>query len=138
MRSRKSPPPGKSLSQIKRWLVLNAILLTFVSLLSLSYPIEELSRRLGDLNFRLRGTQGTSHDVALVLIDDASLKRYGRWPWKRSLLARVVRATAAERPQAIGLDILFSEAEDASDDLQLAQTLKAARNVVLVSKINTS
>jgi len=132
------PRAEKNVSQIKRWLLLNMVLLAFVGLLSLSYPVEELSRRIGDLNFRLRGTQGTSPDVALVLIDDASLNRYGRWPWKRSMLARVVRSAAAERPKALGLDILLSEAEDQSDDRELAQALKAAGNVVLVSKISNS
>src|SRR6266571_3204118 len=132
------PRSGKNRSQTKRWLLLNVVLLAIVGLLSLSYPVEELSRRIGDLNFRLRGTQGTSPDVALVLIDDASLNRYGRWPWKRSMLARVVRAASAERPKALGLDILLSEAEDESDDEELAQALKAAGNVVLVSKIRNS
>src|SRR6266581_1225388 len=132
------PRSGKNRSQTKRWLLLNVVLLAIVGLLSLSYPVEELSRRIGDLNFRLRGTQGTSPDVALVLIDDASLNRYGRWPWKRSMLARVVRAASAERPKALGLDILLSEAEDESDDEELAQALKAAGNVVLVSKISNS
>jgi CHASE2 domain-containing sensor protein/nitrogen-specific signal transduction histidine kinase len=132
------PRTGKNRSQIRRWLFLNAVLLAFVGVLSLSYPMEELSRRISDLNFRLRGTQGTSRDVALVLIDDASLNRYGRWPWRRSMLARVVRAAAAERPKALGLDILLSETEDESDDREFADALKAAGNVILVSKISNS
>jgi len=48
-----------------------------VGLLSLSYPVEELSRRTGDMYFRLRGSQGTSPHVAMILIDDASLERHG-------------------------------------------------------------
>ena len=130
--------PAKNHTQAKRWLLLNAILLTVVGLLGMSYPVEELSRRIGDLNFRLRGTPTTSRDVALVLIDDASLNRYGRWPWKRSMLARVVRAAAAERPKALGLDILLLEKEDEEDDREFAASLKAAGNVVLVSKISNS
>jgi signal transduction histidine kinase/CHASE2 domain-containing sensor protein len=129
---------GKKDRRIRRWLLLNAVLLAVVALLSLTYPVEELSRRIGDLNFRWRGTQGASPDVALVLIDDASLNRYGRWPWKRSLLARVVRAAAAEQPRALGLDILLSEPDDDGDDRELAHALNAAGNVVLVSKINNS
>jgi signal transduction histidine kinase/CHASE2 domain-containing sensor protein len=129
---------ARNRAQIRRWLLLNAILLTFVGLMSLSYPVEELSRRTGDLNFRLRGARATSRDVALVLINDASLSRYGRWPWKRSMLARVVRAAAAERPKALGLDILLSETEDENEDRELAESLKVAGNAVLVSKISNS
>ncbi len=75
---------------------------------------------------------------ALVLIDDLSLSRYGRWPWPRSLLARLVRATAAQRPEAIGLDILLSEAEDAQADIDLAKAFREAGNVVLAAKVSGS
>ena len=129
---------ARNRAQIRRWLLLNAILLTFVGLMSLSYPVEEMSRRMEDLNFRLRGVRATSRDVALVLINDASLSRYGRWPWKRSMLARVVRAAAAERPKALGLDILLSETEDENEDREFAESLKVAGNAVLVSKISNS
>jgi len=124
--------------QLKRWLLLNAILLSVVGLLSLTYPVEELSRRAGDMFFRLRSNQGRSPEVALILIDDASLERYGRWPWKRSLLARLLRAASAEQPTAIGLDILLSEPEDATEDAELATALKEAGNAVLVAKISDS
>jgi signal transduction histidine kinase/CHASE2 domain-containing sensor protein len=129
---------GQNRSRTERWLLLNLLLLTLVGLLSLSYPVEELSRRLGDIYFRLRGNQAISPHVALVLIDDASLSRYGRWPWRRSLLAQVVRAASARRPKALGLDVLLSESEDAKDDRELAQALMAAGNVILVSKISSS
>src|SRR5882762_8815535 len=134
-------PTGRSNQKhllTKRWLLLNVLLLTVVGLLSLSYPVEELSRRAGDMYFRLRGNQGTSPHVALILIDDASLERYGRWPWKRSLLARVVRAASAEHPKALGLDILLSETEDETNDGELAKALKDSGNAVLVSKISNS
>jgi signal transduction histidine kinase/CHASE2 domain-containing sensor protein len=124
--------------QTKRWLLLNVLLLVLVGLLSLSYPVEELSRRTGDTYFRLRGSQGTSPHVSLIVIDDASLERYGRWPWKRSLLAQVVRAASAEHPKALGLDILLSETEDETNDRELAKALKDAGNAVLVAKISNS
>src|SRR5260221_3296518 len=88
--------------------------------------------------FRLRGSQGTSPHVVLILIDDASLERYGRWPWKRSLLAEVVRAASAEHPKVLGLDILLSETEDEANDRELAKALKDAGNTVLVAKISNS
>src|SRR5450631_428496 len=128
----------RSGNRVKSWLVLNLLLLSMVAILSTTYPVEELSRRLGDIYFRLRRPQPTSDSVALVLIDDLSLSRYGRWPWPRSLLARLVRATAAQRPGAIGLDILLSEAEDARDDDDLGKALQEAGNVVLAAKLSGS
>ncbi len=128
----------RSRNRVKSWLVLNLLLLSLVAALSMTYPVEELSRRLGDIYFRLRRPQPTSSSVALVLIDDLSLSRYGRWPWPRSLLARLVRATAAQHPGAIGLDILLSEAEDARDDNDLRKALREAGNVVLAAKLGGS
>src|SRR5436305_1313369 len=109
----KSEIDERSRNRIRSWLVLNLLLLGLVAALSVTYPVEELSRRLGDVVYRLRTPLPTSNSVALVLIDDLSLSRYGRWPWHRSLLARLVRATAAQRPGVIALDILLSEAGDA-------------------------
>jgi CHASE2 domain-containing sensor protein len=103
--------------------------------LSLTYPVEELSRRLGDFYFRLRGPQPTSEQVALLVIDDASISRYGRWPWSRMLLARLVRAASAHGPRALGLDIIFSEPQDELADRDLAEALGSASNVVLATKI---
>jgi CHASE2 domain-containing sensor protein len=134
-------PTGRSNQkhlQTKRWLLLNVLLLSVVGVLSLSYPVDELSRRTGDMYFRIRGSQGTSRHVAMILIDDASLERYGRWPWKRSLLAQVVTAASAEHPKALGLDILLSETEDDTNDRELATALKDAGNTILVAKISNS
>jgi len=138
MINRHNTPSVRSRSQTRRWLYLNVWLLVLVGLLAMSYPVEELSRRIGDLYFRVRGTQATSPYVALVLIDDASLERYGRWPWKRSLLAQVVTAVSAAKPKVVGLDILLSEAEDQSDDQELARAIKVAGNAVLIAKISNS
>jgi len=108
--------PAITRSPFRRWILLNLLLLSLVGLLSFTYPVDELSRRAGDLYFRLRGPQPPSNQVVLVLIDDASLSRYGRWPWRRTLLAQLIRATSSRHPRAIGVDILLSEAEDENDD----------------------
>jgi signal transduction histidine kinase/CHASE2 domain-containing sensor protein len=76
--------------------------------------------------------------VGLVLIDDLSLSRYGRWPWPRHLLARLVRATSAQQPATIGLDILLSEPGDPEGDNDLAKALRDAGNVVLAAKLSSS
>ena len=62
-----------SRNRVKSWLLLNLLLLSLVAALSMTYPVEELNRRLGDIYFRLRRPLPTSGSVALVLIDDLSL-----------------------------------------------------------------
>ncbi len=124
---------------LRRWVGLNLVLLILVGLFSLTYPVEELSRRLQDEYFRLRGTQSTSSNVVLVLIDDASLSQYGRWPWPRPLLARLIRAASAQRPRVIGVDIILSEPSQAkNEDQELADVVRTAGNVVLATKISSA
>lgn len=135
----KTAAPTRAVSsRLRRWIALNVWLLGLTGLLSLTYPVEELSRRAGDLYFRLRAPEPPSSQVALVLIDDASLSRYGRWPWPRALLAQLVRAASARQPRALGVDILLTEPEDEKDDAGLAAAFRDAGNVVLAAKIGSA
>ena len=129
---------ARRLGLATHWLTLNLLLLALVATFSLSYPIEELSRRLGDAFFRLRSHQQTSPTVAMVVIDDASLERYGRWPWPRAQLARLIVAVSRQRPASIGLDILVSESGDAAGDNDLAQAIGDAGNVILAAKLSNA
>lgn len=121
-----------------RWLRLNALLLGLVLLMSLSFPVSILSQKLNDYYFHLRGQQPVSARVALVLIDDASLAQYGRWPWSRHLLAQLVHAVREKHPAAVGIDILLSERESEAGDSELARAIHSAPKVVLASKISGS
>src|SRR5260370_10906717 len=122
----------------RRWLRLNLLLLVLTGLISLSFPVISLSRKLEDFYFRLRSAQPTSMDVALVLIDDSALARYGRWPWPRKQLAQLVETVSQFHPKAIGVDIILSDPDDEANDSILAAALAEAHNVVLPSKISSS
>ncbi len=52
--------------------------------------------------------------VRIVAIDDASLARYGQWPWPRSLLAKLVEKLADYGAAAVGFDVLFAEPDRSS------------------------
>ncbi|HEX3861146.1 MAG TPA: CHASE2 domain-containing protein [Stellaceae bacterium] len=60
--------------------------------------------------------------VQVIAIDEDSLKREGQWPWPRAVLANLVRRIAAGKPAALGVDILFPEADGYSPP-RLARTL---------------
>jgi adenylate cyclase len=74
----------------------------------------------------------TRPEVMIVDIDRAALARFGRWPWPREQLARVVDAVAKARPAAIGIDILLAGPDRFSveGDAILAQALAAAPAVL--------
>jgi serine phosphatase RsbU (regulator of sigma subunit)/CHASE2 domain-containing sensor protein len=54
--------------------------------------------------------------VAIVTIDDKSLKQYGQWPWSRARVAQLVDKIAAGKPSVLGVDIIFAEPDRLSPD----------------------
>src|ERR1041385_8149800 len=121
-----------------RWIRLNAILLGLVFLVGLSFPVSTLSQKLNDFFFRVRRPLPVSSQVAMVLIDDATLEQQGRWPWPRAELGKLIRAVSAQNPKAIGVDVLLPEIEDEQNDSALAGAIQSAPNIVLAAKISTS
>src|SRR5262249_42625893 len=121
-----------------RWTRLSLVLVALVFVVSWSFPVSTLGQKLNDFFFRLRRPMPVSREVALVLIDDASLAQQGRWPWPRTRLAKLIRAVSQEQPRAIGVDVLLSEKEDEQNDAELTRAIQAAPNLVLAAKISTS
>ncbi len=57
-----------------------------------------------------------SAPTVIVAIDEASLNRFGQWPWPRNLVARLIDQLRTANPAAIGIDILFAEPDRLSAD----------------------
>ncbi|WP_024850159.1 CHASE2 domain-containing protein [Hydrogenovibrio kuenenii] len=73
-----------------------------------------LDNRLRDFLFLARGPIPTTGQVVIVDLDDASLKKYGQWPWSRDLFAKLLQKLANDGAGIVGLDIVFSEADRTS------------------------
>ena len=73
--------------------------------------VNRLEYQLYDWRFRLRGAQPPRGPVAIVAIDAKSVDELGRWPWRRSVMARLVDRLSDAGVSAIGFDIVFSEPE---------------------------
>lgn len=63
----------------------------------------------------VRASKKAHPDVAVILVDEASLKAMnpmvGRWPWPRSVFADLIEFISMGDPGAILFDILFTENE---------------------------
>lgn len=77
-------------------------------------------------------------DIVVVAIDNASLKETGRqWPWRRSAFAELVGRINSHQPKAIFLDFTFlGKSSDESADLELAEAIKNAGNIILAGYID--
>lgn len=129
---------SNSISLLRRLLLLGSALGILSCALWWTSPVRELDRRVADTWFSLESEAAPSPQVVLVLIDDHSLERFGRWPWSRVLLADLVDKISATNPKVIGLDVLLPEMESRAADAALAESLRRAGNIVLVDKISGS
>jgi signal transduction histidine kinase len=114
---------------------ISLLLLLVVALFSLIPVVRDSELRVTDTFFRLAPKPSQRSPVVLVLIDDASLREYGRWPWSRELLGKLVRKIADSGSGVIGLDVLLSEPQSAEADAALQSALESSGRGVLVGKI---
>jgi CHASE2 domain-containing sensor protein len=96
--------------------------------------IRDWQMRIADSFFRLAPSAQGQPKAVVVAIDDESLQRYGRWPWSRTLLARLTDTLAKEGASVVGLDILLSEPQSPVADKALQEALQSSR-AVIVDKI---
>lgn len=52
---------------------------------------------------------GAANQIAIVAIDDESIRKIGRWPWPRTVLAETIEQLTVAKAKVIGLQILLSE-----------------------------
>lgn len=102
---------------------------------------EQLESKTFDLRLRLRSLvkyQTPPKDIIIVSVDEKSIKDIGRWPWRRDVMAELIRKISEGSPRVIGIDIMFSERENKKTDGKLAGAFKNAGNVVLATAFITT
>ncbi|MEA1928666.1 MAG: CHASE2 domain-containing protein, partial [Candidatus Auribacterota bacterium] len=106
-----------------------ALIITVLYLAGSFEPVENL---VYDAARRLQGEQPRDSSLLLVTIDEASLKKVGRWPWPRSVMARILNIITEGNPAAIGVDIGFFEPgeEDPESDARLIKATKESGRVI--------
>ena len=94
-----------------------------------------------DLRMVSRGQLPTTGQVIIATVDEKSLSEIGRWPWSRSMTAKLVDSLKEYGAKAVGFDIVFAEPEQSaghSADAILAESVKSAKNVSLGYFFHTS
>lgn len=76
--------------------------------------LQELRLRSFDFYQVLKPREVTFRPVVIVDIDEASLKRFGQWPWPRTLIADLVTRLTAAGTAGIAFDVLFAEPDRTS------------------------
>jgi serine phosphatase RsbU (regulator of sigma subunit) len=105
-----------------------------VALIWILGGLRGLDLRLHDWRYRLRGPIPASDRIALIEIDDQTLRAYRDvWPLPRQTYAIVIDALANAGVQAMGIDLLFlgESHEDPVGDQMLAAVTAGQQNLVL-------
>jgi len=132
--------------KIKWAAAISFVALGLVCLFSLAGVNQRLELMAFDAMAKLIRSDTHAHpDVAVVLIDEASLKAMnqavGRWPWPRFVYADLLDFIYAGEPAAVAFDVLFTENdgfnEDAisDNDLVFVQATASASSVYHAQQI---
>lgn len=114
------------------------VVAVFSALLSIGlYAVDSLDRfefDTIDARFQTRGAQPAPKEVAVVAIDAESLGAVGeRWPFRRSLHARVMDLLSRDGAKVIAYDVQFTEQTDEDEDLALVESIERNAPVVLAT-----
>ena len=74
-------------------------------------PLKILRLKTFDYYQKIQPRQITSNHFVIVEITEEDLKRYGQWPWNRSLVADIHSKLIVQNATAVQYNILFSEAD---------------------------
>ncbi|PSJ37591.1 putative bifunctional diguanylate cyclase/phosphodiesterase [Allosphingosinicella deserti] len=86
---------------------------------------------LQDLRFGLR-SRPASGEIVVVEIDARSLKQIARWPWPRSVHAKLVDRLREAGARSIAFDVDFSSPTEPKEDGALAAALDRAGGGVII------
>lgn len=111
------------------------IVFSTVLAMAVDWRAPGLSLSARDALMRVRGPLTPSDEIMIVAIDEASIRRFGRFPWPRSVMAEALGKISAAHPKAIALSVLFSDPTSETEDAALTQAIKQAGNVVVAAQL---
>lgn len=133
------------LEKIGIGLTLSALVMFLTGVFSFQIiPLEQIEKKHIDERFNAReniNVKETSNVVVLEITQETYNgipSPYNRWPWPRSLFAKVVENLNEAGAAAIGIDIIMPNEDkfDPMNDQVLFDAIKKYKNVVVAGRIN--
>ena len=124
--------------RLKKWGAISPLKITlFIIFLALILFLADVTflrfMELKALDLRMvsRGNLSSGRETVIVAIDEKSLSELGRWPWPRTVMARLVDQLHAYGAKAVGFDIVFSEPDDNTSLKTIAELSKEIEKIGL-------
>ena len=114
------------------WTLLTAVLVMVAGLAAWQGWLWRADQLLYDTGLSL-ASRPPPDDIVIVAIDEESVSRIGRWPWRRAIHATLIEKLTQAEVAAVGMDIILSEADgrDPNGDRVLAEAIRRNGHVVL-------
>ncbi|MFH0785783.1 MAG: CHASE2 domain-containing protein [Pseudomonadota bacterium] len=109
-------PSSAKFTLLRTLLVFGTLLTLCLSTIFLSPfdGIQHLTAKSTDLILKTSKPFPSEIGIVIVEIDEASLLKYGQWPWPRDLIARLLKTIQEAGAASIGIDIIFPERDRSS------------------------
>jgi adenylate cyclase len=107
-----------------------ALTLSVLHFMNVSF-LEVLEDKTLDMRFNLRGKIAPGPETVIAAIDEKSINKLGRFPWTRSVWARVVDRLTEDGAKVIVFDVFFTEPENVASDDLLQDAIRRSGRVVL-------
>jgi signal transduction histidine kinase/CHASE2 domain-containing sensor protein len=86
--------------------------------------------------FRARGERSWDSRLVMVAIDDASIRRLGRFPWTRQRYVKLLNVLTEADPSLVVFNLIWSESSP--DDPALAKAITRSGRVVLAQGVDNT
>jgi len=96
---------GRRRVALRRSLLFASLAWLVVTVVHLSGILDGLDLKTLDWRFRLRGERAPSDSIALVCLDDVTIRGYGTWPIPRDAYALLLAALGEGGARAVGIDL---------------------------------
>ncbi len=108
-------------------LLLNNFTILFVNfeLLSLDQMFYMRNNKPIKVNNVIQKNPRLKEDIVIVGIDEDAIREFGRWPWQRTVHAKLLQRIAPAKPEAIFFDIFFTEYSEPKIDSQFFESVKS-------------
>jgi adenylate cyclase len=114
--------------RVKKWVAISPLKITifiiFIALIMFFVDVTFLrfmELKALDLRMVSRGKIASGGETVIVTIDEKSLSELGRWPWPRTVIARLVDQLKAYGAKVVGFDVIFSEPDENSSLKTIAE-----------------
>lgn len=115
--------------------VLVIIAISTIAAMTVTWRVPALRLAARDGLVRARGPIPPPEEIVIVAIDEASIRRYGRFPWPRDLMARGLDRLAPMAAKAVAINVLFSDATSETEDRALVESIGRLGNVVVAAQL---